>query len=104
MGLPADSEILFDQSNCFITVQTQIDIARYSKLISPKDTGHNEEREEKLLERCPPGHEGTKLVEIPTVDLHCRSVETFNKNNKTRQRYWSAVLVLRSAVFSSCSK
>ncbi|KAG1720287.1 hypothetical protein EDB19DRAFT_1918066 [Suillus lakei] len=47
----------------------QIDIARYSKLISPKDMGHNEEREEKLLERCPPGHEGTKLVEIPTIIL-----------------------------------
>ncbi|KAG1743777.1 hypothetical protein EDB19DRAFT_1615747, partial [Suillus lakei] len=45
------------------------DIARYSKLISPKDTGHNEEREEKLLERCPPGHEGTKLVEIPATIL-----------------------------------
>ncbi|KAG1816892.1 uncharacterized protein BJ212DRAFT_1299605 [Suillus subaureus] len=41
--------------------QMQINIARYSKLISLKDTGHNEEREEKLLERCPPGHEGTKL-------------------------------------------
>ncbi|KAG0692348.1 hypothetical protein DFH29DRAFT_1008816 [Suillus ampliporus] len=46
-----------------------IDIARYSKLISPKDTGHNEEREEKLLQRCPPGHEGTKLVEIPATIL-----------------------------------
>ncbi|KAG1737436.1 hypothetical protein EDB19DRAFT_1909757 [Suillus lakei] len=57
------------KSNCFITVQMQIDIARYSKLISPKDTGHNEEREEKLLERCPPGHEGTKLVEIPATIL-----------------------------------
>ncbi|KAG1833292.1 hypothetical protein DFJ58DRAFT_670902 [Suillus subalutaceus] len=42
-----------------------IDIARYSKLISPKDMGRNEEREEKLLERCPPGHEGTKLIDIP---------------------------------------
>ncbi|KAG1730921.1 hypothetical protein EDB19DRAFT_1912760 [Suillus lakei] len=69
MGLPADSEILFDQPNCFITVQMQIDIARYSKLIAPKDMGHNEEREEKLLERCPPGHEGTKLVEIPATIL-----------------------------------
>ncbi|KAG2335660.1 hypothetical protein BDR05DRAFT_897982 [Suillus weaverae] len=46
-----------------------INIARYSKLISPKDTGHNEEREEKLLERCPPGHEGTKLVDIPATIL-----------------------------------
>ncbi|KAG1717405.1 hypothetical protein EDB19DRAFT_1840128 [Suillus lakei] len=50
-------------------IQTQINIARYSKLISPKDMGHNEEREEKLLERCPPGHEGTKLVEIPATIL-----------------------------------
>ncbi|KAG1723330.1 hypothetical protein EDB19DRAFT_1916154 [Suillus lakei] len=50
-------------------IQMQIDIARYSKLISPKDMGHNEEREEKLLERCPPGHEGTKLVEIPATIL-----------------------------------
>ncbi|KAG0693376.1 hypothetical protein DFH29DRAFT_1007332 [Suillus ampliporus] len=33
------------------------------------DTGHNEEREEKLLQRCPPGHEGTKLVEIPATIL-----------------------------------
>src|SRR5260370_40606546 len=46
-----------------------IDMARYSKLISAKDPGHNEEREEKLLERCPPGHEGTKLVEIPATIL-----------------------------------
>ncbi|KAG2349308.1 hypothetical protein BDR05DRAFT_943321 [Suillus weaverae] len=30
---------------------------------------HNEEREEKLLERCPPGHEGTKLVDIPATIL-----------------------------------
>ncbi|KAG1817552.1 uncharacterized protein BJ212DRAFT_1480126 [Suillus subaureus] len=50
-------------------IQMQIDVARYSKVISPKDTGHNEEREEKLLERCPPGHEGTKLVEIPATIL-----------------------------------
>ncbi|KAG2363645.1 hypothetical protein BDR07DRAFT_1483372 [Suillus spraguei] len=46
-------------------IKMQIDIARYSKLISPKNTGHNEEKEEKLLERCPPGHEGTKLVDKP---------------------------------------
>ncbi|KAG2029258.1 hypothetical protein BDR03DRAFT_1018653 [Suillus americanus] len=46
-----------------------INIARYSKLISPKDTGHNEEREVRLLERCPPGHEGTKLIDIPTTIL-----------------------------------
>ncbi|KAG1832578.1 hypothetical protein DFJ58DRAFT_847978 [Suillus subalutaceus] len=50
-------------------IQMQIDIARYSKLISPKDTGCNEEREEKLLERCPPGHEGTKLIDIPATIL-----------------------------------
>ncbi|KAG2351904.1 hypothetical protein BDR07DRAFT_1499933 [Suillus spraguei] len=48
-----------------MTVKMQIDIARYSKLISPKNTGHNEEKEEKLLERCPPGHEGRKLVDKP---------------------------------------
>ncbi|KAG1836864.1 hypothetical protein DFJ58DRAFT_846706 [Suillus subalutaceus] len=37
----------------------------------PKDTGRNEEREEKLLERCPPGHEGTKLIDIPaTILMH----------------------------------
>ncbi|KAG2036557.1 hypothetical protein BDR03DRAFT_982853 [Suillus americanus] len=46
-----------------------IDIARYSKLISPKDMGHNEEREARLLERCPPGHEGTKLINIPATIL-----------------------------------
>ncbi|KAG1788773.1 uncharacterized protein HD556DRAFT_1447618 [Suillus plorans] len=34
------------------------------------NTGHNEEKEEKLLERCPPGHEGTKLVDIPTTILN----------------------------------
>ncbi|KAG2361661.1 hypothetical protein BDR07DRAFT_1377079 [Suillus spraguei] len=50
-----------------MTVKMQIDIARYSKLISPKNTGHNEEKEEKLLERCPPGHEGTKLVDKPAT-------------------------------------
>ena len=47
----------------------QMDIARYSKLISPKDTGHNEQREAKLLERCPPGHEGKKLVDEPATIL-----------------------------------
>ncbi|KAG2352228.1 hypothetical protein BDR07DRAFT_1498863 [Suillus spraguei] len=50
-------------------IKMQIDIARYSKLISPKNTGHNEEKEEKLLERCPPGHEGTKLVDKPATIL-----------------------------------
>ncbi|KAG2039587.1 hypothetical protein BDR03DRAFT_980804 [Suillus americanus] len=49
--------------------QMPIDIARYSKLISPKDTGHNEEREARLLERCPLGHEGTKLINIPATIL-----------------------------------
>ncbi|KAG2354278.1 hypothetical protein BDR07DRAFT_1494765 [Suillus spraguei] len=48
-------------------IKMQIDIARYSKLISPKNTGHNEEKEEKLLERCPPGHEGTKVVDKPAT-------------------------------------
>lgn len=67
MGLPADVENVFDHSNSFMTVKMQIDIARYSKLISPKNTGHNEEKEEKLLERCPPGHEGTKLVDKPAT-------------------------------------
>ncbi|KAG2359317.1 hypothetical protein BDR07DRAFT_1378747 [Suillus spraguei] len=52
-----------------MTVKMQIDIARYSKLISPKNTGHNDEKEEKLLERCPPGHEGTKLVDKPATIL-----------------------------------
>ncbi|KAG1802178.1 uncharacterized protein HD556DRAFT_1438215 [Suillus plorans] len=48
-------------------IQMQMDIARYSKLISLKDTGHNEQREAKLLERCPPGHEGKKLVDEPAT-------------------------------------
>ncbi|KAG2367484.1 hypothetical protein BDR07DRAFT_1372831 [Suillus spraguei] len=52
-----------------MTVKMQIDIARYSKLISPKNTGHNGEKEEKLLERCPSGHEGTKLVDKPATIL-----------------------------------
>ncbi|KAG2030198.1 hypothetical protein BDR03DRAFT_1017395 [Suillus americanus] len=46
-----------------------INIARYSKLISPKDMGHNEEIEARLLERCPLGHEGTKLIDIPMTIL-----------------------------------
>ncbi|KAG1908656.1 uncharacterized protein F5891DRAFT_937737 [Suillus fuscotomentosus] len=46
-----------------------MDIARYSKLISPKDTGHNEHREARLLERCPPGHEGKRLVDEPATIL-----------------------------------
>ncbi|KAG2035432.1 hypothetical protein BDR03DRAFT_983717 [Suillus americanus] len=50
-------------------IQMPIDIARYSKLISPKDTGHNEEREARLLERCPLGHEGTKMIDIPVTIL-----------------------------------
>ncbi|KAG1767065.1 hypothetical protein EV702DRAFT_956588, partial [Suillus placidus] len=45
------------------------DIARYSKLITAKDMGHNEQREAKLLERCPPGHEGKKLVDKPATIL-----------------------------------
>lgn len=52
-----------------MTVQMQMDIARYSKLISPKDNGHNELREAKLLERCPPGHEGPMLVDKPATIL-----------------------------------
>ncbi|KAG2758144.1 hypothetical protein P692DRAFT_201780049 [Suillus brevipes Sb2] len=48
-------------------IKMKIDIARYSRFISPKDTGHNEEREEKLLQKCPPGHEGTKLIDIPAT-------------------------------------
>ncbi|KAG2138237.1 hypothetical protein BD769DRAFT_1384761 [Suillus cothurnatus] len=50
----------------------QVDIARYSKLIFPKDTRHNEEREEKLLQRCPSGHEGTMLIDKPAtiVDVY----------------------------------
>ncbi|KAG2368163.1 hypothetical protein BDR07DRAFT_1478239 [Suillus spraguei] len=40
-----------------------------SGLISPKNTGHNDKKEEKLLERCPPGHEGTKLVDKPGTIL-----------------------------------
>jgi hypothetical protein len=67
VGLPADSENSFDHKNSFITVQMQIDIARYSRFIPPKDTGHNEEKEEKLLQRCPSGHEGTKLIDIPAT-------------------------------------
>jgi hypothetical protein len=67
VGLPADSENSFDHQNSFITVKMKIDIARYSRFISPKDTGHNEEREEKLLQKCPPGHEGTKLIDKPAT-------------------------------------
>ncbi|KAG2032245.1 hypothetical protein BDR03DRAFT_985819 [Suillus americanus] len=52
-----------------IPIQMPINIARYSKLISLKDTGHNEEREARLLERCPLGHEGTKLIDIPATIL-----------------------------------
>ncbi|KAG2737724.1 hypothetical protein P692DRAFT_20883288 [Suillus brevipes Sb2] len=48
----------------------EIDIARYRKLISPKDTGHNEEKEEKLLKGCPPGHEGTKVVDKPATVIN----------------------------------
>ncbi|KAG2061125.1 hypothetical protein BDR06DRAFT_1002301 [Suillus hirtellus] len=50
-------------------IQMQMDIARYSKLISLKDTGHNEHREAMLLERCPPGHEGKRLVNEPATIL-----------------------------------
>ncbi|KAG2044654.1 hypothetical protein BDR03DRAFT_1004951 [Suillus americanus] len=50
-----------------------INIARYSKLISPKNTGHNEEREARLLERCSLGHEGTKLSDIPATILDASS-------------------------------
>ncbi|KAG2030066.1 hypothetical protein BDR03DRAFT_987329 [Suillus americanus] len=56
-----------------IKIPMPIDIARYSKLISLKDMGHNEEREARLLERCPLGHEGTKLIDIPTTILDASS-------------------------------
>jgi hypothetical protein len=69
VGLPADSENSIYHSNSCMTVQMQMDIARYSKLISPKDTGHNEHREARLLERCPPGHEGKRLVDEPAIIL-----------------------------------
>ncbi|KAG2048991.1 hypothetical protein BDR06DRAFT_1012518 [Suillus hirtellus] len=49
--------------------QMQMNIASYRKLISPKDTGHNEHREVRLLERCPPGHEGKRLVNEPATIL-----------------------------------
>ncbi|KAG1724880.1 uncharacterized protein EDB91DRAFT_1006960, partial [Suillus paluster] len=35
----------------------------------PKDTGNNEEREKKLLDRSPPGNEGTKFVDMPATVL-----------------------------------
>ncbi|KAG2123375.1 hypothetical protein BD769DRAFT_1389232 [Suillus cothurnatus] len=52
--------------------QTQANIARYGKLVSLKDTRHNEEREEKLLQRCPPGHEDTMLIDKPAtiIDIY----------------------------------
>jgi hypothetical protein len=54
-----------------MTVQMQMDIARYSKLIFMKDTEHNEEREAKLLERCPPGHEGKSWsMNLPQSSMH----------------------------------
>jgi hypothetical protein len=73
VGLPADSENSFDHSYSFMTVQMQMDIARYRKLISPKDTRHNEQREAKLLERYPPGHEGKKLVDESATILDASS-------------------------------
>ncbi|KAG1834753.1 hypothetical protein EV424DRAFT_1267424, partial [Suillus variegatus] len=37
---------------------------------SPRRTpGHNEQREARLLERCPPGHEGKRLVDEPATIL-----------------------------------
>ncbi|KAG1726445.1 uncharacterized protein EDB91DRAFT_1254347 [Suillus paluster] len=72
-----------------------IDIARYSKLISPKDTGHNEEREVRLLKRCPPVHEGTKLINIPTTILDASSaIITWYLpdalTNATQKEIWAA--------------
>ncbi|KAG2062393.1 hypothetical protein BDR06DRAFT_966179 [Suillus hirtellus] len=54
-------------------IQMQMDIARYSKLISLKDTGHNEHREARFLERCPPSHEGKRLVNEPAIILNASS-------------------------------
>ncbi|KAG2122952.1 uncharacterized protein EDB93DRAFT_1259201 [Suillus bovinus] len=54
-------------------IQMNINIGRYSKLISPKNTKHNEEKEEKLLKRCPPGHEGTRFMDIPATILDVSS-------------------------------
>ncbi|KAG2128909.1 uncharacterized protein EDB93DRAFT_1108866 [Suillus bovinus] len=48
---------------CKNPIQMNINIGRYSRLISPKNTMHNEEKEEKLLKRCPPGHKGTRCVQ-----------------------------------------
>ncbi|KAG2029199.1 hypothetical protein BDR03DRAFT_1018755 [Suillus americanus] len=76
-----------------------IDIARYSKLISPKDTGHNEEREARLLERCPPGHEGTKLIDIPATILDASGAIIAwylldALTNATKKEIWAATDLL----------
>ncbi|KAG2109775.1 hypothetical protein BD769DRAFT_1674782 [Suillus cothurnatus] len=76
-------------------IQMQADIARYSKLIFPKDTGHNEEREEKLLQRCPPGHEGTMLIDKPAtiVDVYGAIIAWYLPDaltNATQKEIWAA--------------
>ncbi|KAG1724884.1 uncharacterized protein EDB91DRAFT_1255022 [Suillus paluster] len=70
----ANLDLPFDHLNALITVQMQINIVRYSKLISPKDTGHNEEREKMLLDRSPPGNEGTMFIDVPTTVLDVTSI------------------------------
>ncbi|KAG1823340.1 hypothetical protein EV424DRAFT_1538497 [Suillus variegatus] len=58
---------------CKNPIQMQMDIARYSKLISMKDTGHNEQREARLLERCPPGvtHSNRSAMQSPKRGVVC---------------------------------
>ena len=56
-------------------VQTEIDIVRYTEHVGPMNTGHNEEKEGKLLRRFPPHHgtESPLYLHKPTTGLNALS-------------------------------
>jgi hypothetical protein len=46
-----------------------IDIVRYSERLSPNQSGQDEDKEEKMLRRFPPGHEGNMCLDKPATIL-----------------------------------
>ncbi|KAG1721478.1 uncharacterized protein EDB91DRAFT_1088443 [Suillus paluster] len=82
-------------------IQMQINIVRYSKLISLKDTGHNEEREKELLDRSPPGHDGTMFIDIPTTVLDITGAILVWILNILQEEIWKASQLLNPTLEKS---
>ena len=52
-----------------MTVQMNIDMVRYSEILSLKESGLDDEREQRMLQRFPPGHEGIMRLNAPATVL-----------------------------------